>query len=212
MHTRTRAHQLGNVLHSDLPSTSCKRLRHLFCRAPIGGEERGWLPQSRDPAIHTSAYQCLVLRLSDCLCKIGVLLSPSLHTTSPIPPCNMLPCAVQVTTAQEPEPTGYFDLVIKRYPEGKMSKHIADLDVRSHSALPLVASFPPHMRGSVPKHADGYGMHISCTGWAGSRCEGAHQEVRGRAPVLDFKCNIRSSGFGSQPCKRASVPSNGPLA
>jgi len=35
-----------------------------------------------------------------------------------------------VTTPETPEPVGYFDLVVKEYPTGKMSKHIGELKAR----------------------------------------------------------------------------------
>ena len=34
-----------------------------------------------------------------------------------------------VTSAEMPEPVGHFDLVVKAYPTGKMSKHIGELQV-----------------------------------------------------------------------------------
>jgi Oxidoreductase FAD-binding domain len=36
-----------------------------------------------------------------------------------------------VTSAEMPEPVGHFDLVVKAYPTGKMSKHIGELQVGS---------------------------------------------------------------------------------
>lgn len=39
-----------------------------------------------------------------------------------------------VTTPEWPEPVGAFDLIIKRYPDGLMSKHIADMEVMPYDS------------------------------------------------------------------------------
>ncbi|XP_060667425.1 uncharacterized protein LOC107420910 isoform X2 [Ziziphus jujuba] len=42
--------------------------------------------------------------------------------------CTMLPHLTWYTPISDPDAKGYFDLLIKVYPEGKMSQHFASLN------------------------------------------------------------------------------------
>jgi cytochrome-b5 reductase len=66
-----------------------------------------------------------------------------------------------VTTPETPEPVGYFDLVVKEYPTGKMSKHIGELKVGDTLDLKgPIPKFPykPNMKKNIGMIAGGSGL------------------------------------------------------
>lgn len=74
---------------------------------------------------------------------------------------NVIRPYTPVTSPDEPEPIGHFDLIVKVYPEGKMSKHIGslkvgdELDVKGPISKFAVA---PNMKKNIGMIAGGSGL------------------------------------------------------
>ena len=113
-----------------------------------------------------------------------------------------------MTTAEKPEPVGYFDLVVKAYPSGKMSKHLGELQASELQCSPRIAPLLlSRIRLALDQMFQASVNLIMCRTQRRFRSSlaqvGDELDVKGPIPKFPYKPNMKKS-IGEPP-HRSSV-------